>query len=114
MELCVFHCIRDNEPFSPLVLLLLFLFSLFKQTLGLEYSSVVKKKPFELLHLLLASGFDNRYKLAETYIKAFQLDTAQVNPLFDYSSGEMDPRNESFNQFYAPPLPPRSTCYIVN
>ena len=52
---------------------------LLKQTLGLEYSSVVKKKPFELLHLLLTSGFDNRYKLTETYIKAFHLDTAPVN-----------------------------------
>ena len=50
----------------------------FLQTLGLEYETVVNKKPLSVLHALLLSGFDSRYKLMDSYIKAIQLDTAEV------------------------------------
>ncbi|XP_048583501.1 spatacsin [Nematostella vectensis] len=48
------------------------------QTLGLEYERVVADKPFNVLHSLLVSGFDTRYKLAENYIKAFELSAQEV------------------------------------
>ena len=48
------------------------------QTLGQEYETIVNKKPLSILHSLLLSGFDNRYKLMESYIKAIQLDSVEV------------------------------------
>lgn len=50
----------------------------FLQTLGQEYDTIVNKKPLSVLHSLLLSGFDSRYKLMESYIKAIQLDTVEV------------------------------------
>ena len=54
------------------------------QTLGQEYETIVNKKPLSVLHALLVSGFDSRYKLMDSYIKAIQLDTAKVNVSFDF------------------------------
>lgn len=53
-------------------------FIYFLQTLGQEYETIVNKKPLSVLHSLLLSGFDNRYKLMESYIKAIQLDSVEV------------------------------------
>lgn len=53
-------------------------FIYFLQTLGQEYETIVNKKPLSILHSLLLSGFDNRYKLMESYIKAIQLDSVEV------------------------------------
>ena len=50
----------------------------FLQTLGQEYETIVNKKPLSVLHSLLLSGFDNRYKLMDSYIKAVQLDPVEV------------------------------------
>ncbi|XP_068741533.1 spatacsin-like isoform X2 [Montipora capricornis] len=67
------------------------------QTLGQEYETIVNKKPLSVLHALLVSGFDSRYKLMDSYIKAIQLDTAKVtqfiadiilNSLRVHSTGE--------------------------
>lgn len=38
----------------------------------------MKKKPLKVLHSLLLSGFDSRYKMMEGYIKAVQLDSVEV------------------------------------
>lgn len=48
------------------------------QTLGQEYETIVKKKPLSVLQALLLSGFDNRYKLMDIYIKAIQMNTEEV------------------------------------
>ena len=48
------------------------------QTLGQEYDTIVNKKPLSVLHALLLSGFDSRYKLIDSYIKAVQLETTEV------------------------------------
>lgn len=48
------------------------------QTLGQDYEEIVKKKPLKVLHSLLLSGFDSRYKMMEGYIKAVQLDSVEV------------------------------------
>ena len=53
------------------------------QTLGQEFKTIVNKKPLRVLHALLLSGFDSRYKLMDSYIKAIQLDTAEVRVLLD-------------------------------
>ncbi|XP_078373747.1 spatacsin-like isoform X3 [Oculina patagonica] len=67
------------------------------QTLGQDYETIVNKKPLSVLHSLLLSGFDSRYKLMESYIKAIQLDTVEVtqfladiilNSLRVHSTGE--------------------------
>ncbi|PFX34693.1 Spatacsin [Stylophora pistillata] len=48
------------------------------QTLGQDYEQIVNKKPLKVLHSLLLSGFDSRYKLMEGYIKAVHLDSVEV------------------------------------
>lgn len=48
------------------------------QTLGQDYETIVKKKPLSVLQALLLSGFDNRYKLMDIYIKAIQMNTEEV------------------------------------
>ena len=40
-------------------------------------------KPFNVLHSLLVSGFDSRYKLADAYIKAFDLSSDEVTVRYD-------------------------------
>lgn len=67
------------------------------QTLGQDYETIVKKKPLSVLQALLLSGFDNRYKLMDIYIKAIQMNTEEVtqfladiilNSLRVHSTGE--------------------------
>lgn len=50
----------------------------FFQTLGQEYEAIVNETPMNVLQSLLISGFDNRYKLVASYIKAIELDTVKV------------------------------------
>ncbi|XP_020621148.1 spatacsin-like isoform X1 [Orbicella faveolata] len=92
MESLAFHCKQGKRCCNCII-------TCYRvaQTLGQEYETIVNKKPLSVLHSLLLSVFDNRYKLMESYIKATQLDSVQVtqfladiilNSLRVHSTGE--------------------------
>ncbi|XP_015777511.1 PREDICTED: spatacsin-like [Acropora digitifera] len=73
MESLAFHCKKGKRCCSCII-------ACYRvaQTLGQEYEALVNEKPMNVLHSLLISGSDNRYKLMASYIKVIQLDTVKV------------------------------------
>ena len=75
------------------------MFAYLLQTLGQEYETIVKKKPLSVLEALLLSGFDNRYKLMDIYVKAIQMNTDEVIVLcVTYQTRDSTRSNEYFQQ----------------